>query len=173
MKRNSLILFAVFIIMGCGLMAPDEDVISREGEPDVHLVESEDEEMNAARKTVQETIDEFIRFLESPEEGQTYFSLKARFIVLDRPGSFEHIWLDDVSFDGERFTGKIGNEPLDVTYLSLGEEVTVEMEDVSDWMIIEEGVLKGGYTLLVLINRMSQEEREEFLQQLDFSIPGY
>lgn len=173
MKRISLILFTVVIIMGCSLMTPNNDVVSREGEPDVHLVESEDEEMNAAIETALETIDEFIQCLESPEEGQTYFSLKARFNILDRPDSFEHIWLYDVSFDGERFIGKIGNEPFDATYLSLDDKVTVEMGDVSDWMIIEEGVLKGGYTILVLIDRMSQEEREEFLQGLDFSIPDY
>ena len=77
--------------------------------------------------------------------------------------SYEHIWLDDISYDGDLFTGRLSNAPLHLEDLKLGDKVSVATDDVSDWMIVDEdGRLTGGYTLRVLRNRMSPEEQEQF-----------
>jgi uncharacterized protein YegJ (DUF2314 family) len=170
-KRTILIcILAWTLVSGCSLLQ-GEDVVKREGEPDVYRIASEDEDMNAAIEQAQATLDTFVEFLNSPKPGQTHFSIKAKFATTDEPASFEHIWLYDVEYDGEQFSGRIGNQPLDATYLNLDEKVKVPREDVSDWMIIEDGVLLGGYTLRVLVDRMSAEEKETFLESIDFEIP--
>ncbi len=171
MKRMILVcILAWTLFSGCSLLQ-GEDVVKREGEPDVYRVASEDEDMNAAIEQAQATLGTFIESLISPRPGQTHFSIKAKFATTDEPASFEHIWLYDVTYDGEKFSGRIGNQPLDVTYLSVDEKVQVPRDDVTDWMIIEDGILIGGYTLRVLVDRMSAEEKETFLESIDFEIP--
>lgn len=171
MKRRLLLLILTWTLFSGCLILQGEDIVKREGEPDVYRIASEDEDMNAAIEQAQATLDTFIESLISPKPGQTHFSIKAKFATTDEPVSFEHIWLYDVSYDGEQFTGRIGNQPLDATYLNLDEQVQVQREDISDWMIIEDGVLFGGYTLRVLVDRMNPEERETFLESIDFEIP--
>ncbi len=170
MKRRILLSILTWaLISGC-LILQGKDIVKREGEPDVYRIASEDEDMNAAIEQAQGTLDMFIAFLLSPDPGQTHFSIKSKFSTTNDPASFEHIWLYDVEYNGEQFTGRIGNQPLDARYLNLDEQVQVRREDVTDWMIIEDGVLIGGYTLRVLVDRMSAEERELFLESIDFEI---
>jgi uncharacterized protein YegJ (DUF2314 family) len=76
----------------------------------------------------------------------------------------EHIWLSDVSYDNRVFHGLVGNDPLDLKKVSLGDKVTVAPDKISDWMIIDNGRLIGGYTVRLLQSRMSPAEREQFDQ---------
>jgi len=54
--------------------------------------------------------------------------------------------------------------------LEAGEKIRVDEEDIVDWMIVEDGKLVGGYTIRLAVERMSPEERERFLETLDYSI---
>jgi uncharacterized protein YegJ (DUF2314 family) len=53
----------------------------------------------------------------------------------------------------------------------MGDRVHVTPKELSDWMYIEDGVLKGGYTIRVLHYQSSPEEQKEFLKHVPFSIP--
>ena len=54
--------------------------------------------------------------------------------------------------------------------LSAGEKIVVPAEDIVDWMIVEDGQLVGGYTIRLAYHRMLPEEKERFLETLDYSI---
>ena len=109
----------------------------------------------------------FITSLQNPGQNQTYFSVKAKIVDGDHS---EHIWLYDVSYDGNQFLGKIGNNPLNVKNVSLGDEIELIPSEISDWMIVEDNKLVGGYTLRVLRDRLSGEERKKFDESLPFTI---
>ena len=142
-----------------------DSVAKRPNEPDVVSVKNDDKEMNAAIRTAQATLDDFIKQITAPNPNQTYFSVKARF---EDGKNIEHIWIKVAVFINGVFKGKIGNEPLDLSTVKLGEPVTITRERVSDWMIVENGILKGGYTIRVLRNRMPIDERKTFDAELHF-----
>ena len=79
-------------------------------------------------------------------------------------------WVGDVSFDGVAFTGRLDSEPMHVKGLALNKVVSVGREDGLDWMIVEDGLLIGGYTLRVTRRRMSPLERAEFDKSMGFVI---
>jgi uncharacterized protein YegJ (DUF2314 family) len=54
--------------------------------------------------------------------------------------------------------------------LSFGEVIVIPTEDIVDWMIVEDGKLIGGYTILLAYERMSPEEKERFLEAIDYSM---
>ena len=143
------------------------EIVERDGEPAVHMVSDEDPEMNSAMEQARASVTNFITSLKNPGQNQTYFSVKAKFIDGRHT---EHIWLYDVSYDGNQFFGKIGNNPLNVKNVSLGDEFALVPSKISDWMIVEDKKLVGGYTLRVLRNRLSEEERKKFDESLPFTI---
>lgn len=46
----------------------------------------------------------------------------------------EHMWINDVYFDGEKIYGVLVNEPNDVQNVKNGDEVEASLEELSDWM---------------------------------------
>ena len=142
-------------------------IVAREGGPAVHMVSGEDPEVNSAIAQARSTVDTFITSLQNPGQNQTYFSIKAK--IVDGEHS-EHMWLYDVGFDGNQFQGKIGNNPLNVKNVSLGDDLVLGPSEISDWMIVEDNTLVGGYTIRVIRNRLSDEDRKKFDQDLPFTI---
>ena len=47
----------------------------------------------------------------------------------------EHMWIEVTDFRDGRLTGTLQNRPLDVPFLKLGDTVTVDEADVSDWAV--------------------------------------
>lgn len=143
-------------------------VSKRKDQPDVFHVKNEEEAMNLAIEKAQHTLDYFKSSLTAPQPQQTYFSLKAHL----KDGEYsEHIWLHDVSFDeSNNFFGVVGNVPLNLKNIVLGQRVGMGVNDVSDWMIIENERLIGGYTIRVLRDKMSEKERAAFDNSMNFYI---
>ncbi len=56
------------------------------------------------------------------------------------------------------------------TNVSLGNSLVLGPSEISDWMIVENNTLVGGYTIRVLRNRLSAEDRKKFDQSLPFTI---
>jgi uncharacterized protein YegJ (DUF2314 family) len=126
-----------------------------------------DEEMNAAIREAQRTIEEFERRIAAPTPTQSYASLKVKF---EEAGKVEHIWLDKVRFADGVFEGEIGNAPESIQRLKLGDKVKARLEDISDWMVVDGKQLIGGYSVRLLRKRMSEQERAEFDSGMPFVI---
>ena len=146
--------------------SPQAQVLKREGEPDFVRVD-DDKQMDAAVAKARKSISEFIAALQTPAATDRNFSVKKPFKVADGE---EHIWLVNVNFDGKNFHGEVGNEPVDVKNIKLGEKVTVSKSEASDWMFVRNGKLMGGYTVRALYDRSSPEEKKELLKHVDFKL---
>jgi uncharacterized protein YegJ (DUF2314 family) len=126
-----------------------------------------DSEQEAAIEQARDTLDDFIAKIGAPHTDRTFVALKARFYP---PGeSPQDIWVDGVTYTNEVFRGNIGDD-IPALKLEAGEEIRIAEEDIVDWMIVENGKLVGGYTIRLAVQRMSPEERERFLETLDYSI---
>jgi uncharacterized protein YegJ (DUF2314 family) len=82
----------------------------------------------------------------------------------------EYMWLTPVNFDGNNFTGTLGNEPERVKNVKVGQKFSIAPSKISDWMYIENGKLVGGYTLRVMRDTLSPAERADFDKSVPFSI---
>lgn len=169
--RIAVLLVCLACLNSCGRSKGDS-VVKRDGSPDYVRVEGESEEkMKQAIAQSRQEIGTFIDALANPKPSQSHFSVKKPFPYPDgETTSHEHIWLSDVSFEDGKFYGRVGNDPVDVKGLKLGDEVELAREEASDWMIIEDGTLIGGYTIIALRDVMSPEERKEFEEQFPYKI---
>ncbi len=85
----------------------------------------------------------------------------------------EHMWINDVYFDGERVYGVLANDPGILTSVASGDEVAVPLEQISDWMFAVGGRAYGGFSVQAMRKAMSQDERAEHdeVWGLDFGDP--
>jgi uncharacterized protein YegJ (DUF2314 family) len=116
-----------------------------------------------ARKTV----GKFITALKHPAPGQQDFEVKKPFTQGDQ---VEHIWLSDVRFVGNRFQGQVDNQPRKIRGLKLGQLVSVNPNEISDWLYVDNGKLVGGYTVRAHYNELSPQQKQEFDREADFKI---
>lgn len=133
----------------------------------VEVQGSADAEMESASRQARETLDVFIQKIETSHPDRTFVAVKARFFPPDEPA--QDIWVDEVTYANGVFRGSMGDD-IPSLKLSMGEKITIAREDIVDWMIVENGKLIGGYTIRLAVSHMSPEEKQRFLETLDYSI---
>lgn len=72
----------------------------------------------------------------------------------------EHMWVDEVYFDGSTIHGVLINSPNGISSVSEGDEVTLSLGRIEDWLCAYDDDAHGGYSVQVLRARMSSDERE-------------
>jgi len=137
-----------------------KNVEERKGEPDMVYISNADERMRWAIEKAGLTLWYFEESLSNPQQHQAYFSVKAHI----RDGEYsEHIWLTEPHFDGEgNLFGTVGNEPVDVKTVKLNQKIGISSDDISDWMIIENGRLIGGYTIRAIRDDLPEKDKAAF-----------
>ena len=163
MNVKPLLLIGPLLIAGCATQ-PVEHPLAREirrvgGKPEVFRIEDKDAQMRQAVREARRSVRVFIAALKNPSKGQHDFEVKKPFM---KDGEVEHIWLADVEFKGNRFHGLVDNHPHKIKGLKFGDRVSVNPDEISDWVFVENGKLVGGYTIRVLSGNLSPEERKNF-----------
>ena len=148
--------------------SPDTETVHRSGEPDVVFFEHDDPDMAAAIQDARTSFPAFQAKLGELRARGDYYSIK---VPIDAESDTEHVWLEGAEILDGRVRGKLGNTPVTGTH-KLGEEVSVAIGDISDWMAVVGGELYGGYTVIVARERMSEEERAEFDRSFDVRVPA-
>lgn len=73
----------------------------------------------------------------------------------------EHMWIDDILFDGKRITGTLLNTPNNLRSVQEGDQISVTGSQISDWMYVLGDSVFGGFTIDVLRSQMNSRERKE------------
>mgnify|MGYP001125444886 FL=1 len=137
-----------------------KNVAEREGEPDMVYVPNEDQRMNWAIEKANLTLWYFEESLKNKQPYQNYFSVK---VLITDGDEGEHIWLTDPHFDDEgNLFGTVGNEPINVRSVKFNQKIGIKRDLISDWMIIENGRLIGGYTIRAIRDGIAEKEKAAF-----------
>lgn len=73
----------------------------------------------------------------------------------------EHMWLGDVTFDGDVLEATLLNRPNTVRSVREGDRVPLAIDRLEDWMYAMNGRVHGGHTIQVLRARMNAAERRD------------
>lgn len=73
----------------------------------------------------------------------------------------EHMWINDIMFDGEEIKGTLVNTPGELTNIENGDEVTISLNQISDWLFASRGKTYGGFTIQAMRSDMTKAGREE------------
>lgn len=164
LKPLSIFLPILFFI-SCSQKQSQEETIDA---TEVVRFENDDQEMNDAVVRSRESFDQFEKAFESNAVGLNSFAIKMQFN--DVIGGSEHLWIVDLVKNDDGYYGNVGNEPESTTEVVYGQHIKIEEPRISDWMYLENNVLRGGNTLRVIRKRMSPAEQVQFDEQTGFII---
>jgi len=129
----------------------------------------EDPRMLEAISQAKNSLPEALKNIPELKNENTELLVKVAIPVGD--GTREHIWLGNVSYSSNKIVGEISNEPVGALHVNFGQKYISELDDVSDWMAIRNGVVYGGYMLRVNLSRMSEYELDIFFTAFKYKIP--
>ena len=73
-------------------------------------------------------------------------------------GGDEHIWIMVTALDSGTISGTLGNAPVEDIGLKLGDAVTIQTDDVKDWLFTDGPSMTGGFSIATLRNAASKRE---------------
>lgn len=162
----------------------------------IFWADGDDPQMIEAYRKAQETFKYFWR--EQSWEyrriipGLNVSCVKAMFSEETETGetNVEHMWINDIGFDGDRVTGYLINEPNTLRNVQVGDFIDIPLNEISDWLFAitpsvkkPKGLSKlfsssadplpktyGGFTIQKIRSDMSASERKDHdnAWQLDF-----
>src|SRR5207249_2155274 len=113
----------------CG--CSESDVVKRPGEPGYVRSGYDEKLMDRAVQKAKGTQSEFVTALKAKRAGTSGFAIKKPF-----GKEREHIWLNNVSWNGTVFSAVVNNEPVDTKAVKIGDSVEVKPDELSDWMYV-------------------------------------
>jgi uncharacterized protein YegJ (DUF2314 family) len=149
-----LLALAVLIL----LLASVFLLLPRRPDDPVTAVLADDPEMLAAIAEARRSLPLFFERLRRPPPTQTYAGVKVRLVEGDE---VEHVWLYDVTLRDGHFSGRIANEVQGLREWQAHDSLRVPTDSVTDWMLIDDGELVGGYSIRLFRARMTEAERAE------------
>jgi uncharacterized protein YegJ (DUF2314 family) len=154
-----LIVVAFSLLTGCSR--------NQEGDNFTH-VQSEDAAMNAAIADAKRTAPDFFLAFHTQKPGTKDYFVKKPYPTPS--GSKEHMWIAVLKEDKGVITGRIANEAEETRDVKIGQMVTLNVSEISDWKYQDGNKLIGGYTIRYFIERMPPKEREAFLKSAGFEL---
>lgn len=73
----------------------------------------------------------------------------------------EHMWINEIDFDGEKIHGVLMNSPNQLTNVSEGDRVSFKLSQISDWLFAMHGKTYGAFTIQLLRSEMGEQERKQ------------
>ena len=118
---------------------------------------NDDVEMNTAIQNARATLDDFLDLLQTGGFDGQDPALKVA--IPYGEDNFEHIWVGNFQMMvGGKFQGQIGNDPVYVTNVKLGDQYVFGRDQVSDWMYFSQEKIHGAYTLRVILPQLPEDQ---------------
>ena len=150
-------------------MAQPGNLTARAGRDEVVLVKAEDPAMTTAREKARATLDTFLAAYAAPVAGSRAYSVKVK--VSDGK-AVEYFWVKKLRREGDGFAGNIDNEPETVHSVKNGQEIRFARAEVTDWMYLDNGKMRGNFTACALLGRETPAEREKFRKAYGLDCAG-
>lgn len=169
-KAWFILLFLAAVSCGPGAVKDSGGIVDKvetEGGEEVYSFSKEDSAMNAAIGEAKRTYSQFETVVFSGDTSLTDFALKMAFV---RDQDIEHMWMSELHRKNGKLYGVLDSDPYYFEDMELGDTILIEKEKVSDWVYGKKGKMVGGYTLRVMYNSFSEEEKKEFKASLPYEI---
>jgi uncharacterized protein YegJ (DUF2314 family) len=106
-----------------------------------------------------ESLDEFRRRIEGCRTSRNVPCLKAR---VEDGAHQTFLWLANARPNGDDFLADVFEVPAQFSSLVVGDEIRVSGSELLDWMVNEDGVLHGGYSLRYQRSLLTEERQAWF-----------
>lgn len=127
--------------------------------PKFHHIRETDPEYQKTIQTAHSTLKRFRRML--PVDGTPQSNAMVKTAVTLKDGH-AFMWLSNVRASGRNFVAEFFEVPNASSAINVGDLLTVTDESLLDWMVNDNGVLYGGFSLRYHRSQLPVDERLQF-----------
>ncbi len=74
----------------------------------------------------------------------------------------EHMWVNELNFDGYVISGFLVNQPHELTNIKQGDAVEIDIDQTPiDWLLFSCGIVYGGFSIHDMRLQMTDDERQD------------
>jgi uncharacterized protein YegJ (DUF2314 family) len=118
-----------------------------------------DQTLGEIARNARETLPDFLRRLQNPRPGDGNFRVKYPFPAGEGSGfAREQIWLEP-GFEDGNYYGILSNDPYYTPNLKKKDRVSLDIEQISDWMYTRGGIIEGGASIRYLLEQIPLPDR--------------
>ncbi len=136
--------------------------------PSFAQVNSSDPEYQETVARAHATIDSFRAML--PSDGAPRFEAMVKTEVINGDNR-AFLWLANTRVRGEAFVAEIFEVPATFGNCAVGEEFEIHLDELLDWMMNDNGILHGGFSLRYHRSHLAATERTAFDEHI--GVTGY
>jgi uncharacterized protein YegJ (DUF2314 family) len=132
----------------------------------IYRFEGDDPDINLASKKARESFKYFWRELSWERRriipGLDISAVKLGFPtgkMTDSAPSVEHMWIENVNFDGLKVSGDLLNDPRWIDGIGSGDSIVMGFNDIDDWIYSINGIVYGAYTVNAIRLKMNSDQR--------------
>jgi len=133
--------------------------VDRPDEPPIVWLPADDPALEEATREARRTVDTFLAELARTQSPPSQAQLKVR---IEEGDIVEHVWLIDLRYEKGMLYGALGNEPLRLREWKRGDPAMVDPAEITDWLLINDDGLQGGFTLRAARERISPAQLKSF-----------
>jgi uncharacterized protein YegJ (DUF2314 family) len=123
-------------------------------------VEHPDGELLLIAEEARRALPVFFRHLSRAEAGGESFAIKYPFKANDGSGiAREQVWLTGIHFKDGLYHGILASEPLHLDGMKRGSTVTFDVDEITDWMFVQDGKIVGGRSVKYLLEQIPDNQR--------------
>ena len=126
-----------------------QEAFLRQAPARITKAKADDAALAAAAAEARERLPEFMKAFANARKGQG-FGVKKRFEV---EGKIEHMWVTVTKIDGPIFHGWLSNDPQVIRSMKLRDPVSLNSDEVEDWIYTNGRENVGGFQAKVLTSR--------------------
>ncbi|MBY5524050.1 YegJ family protein [Rhizobium leguminosarum] len=143
--------------------------------PNVKSIATDDPAMAKAHEKSKRELDSFLEKLRNPPPGTENYNIKLGFadkaedvalITDETTPNVEYMWVYQIKASGDHFTALLADTPEYIHNIKPGDRVEFEKSDIFDWLYIENGKMKGNYTVCPLLLAGPKEQLEQYREIL-------
>lgn len=164
MKKHFIIYLSIFALSTLFTNCKSD---KKENTSESIIVAADDSDMNKAIKTAQASFDKFKEAFIENEKSNKYNNFLVKQSFTSKDNQVEHMWIYGLQYDGKQFKGFLANTPIHDMDIQVEDEVIIDPSKISDWTYteIETGNTHGGFSLKVIRDMMSDEDKAQFDSQ--------
>lgn len=138
------------------------------GSPPAYHLPRDQPRMAEASERARATLDVFNRYLPRAARGEVVADLRVTF---EEVGIREHMWVTGVTLENGRYRGTLSSVPVRLRGVAAGDRVWVSPSDVTDWVVVEDDMMIGGFTIMEVRRLLSPRQRQEHDRAAGYGFP--
>lgn len=142
-----------------------QSILERAAKDQIVDMGSEEPAMRQAFEKARATLDDFLVKSQKPAPGTSSYALKVA--VREGPDT-EYIWVNQFTWSGSAFSGRLNNEPRIIKGIKPGQLYKFDRAQIVDWTYLDAGTPRtfGNFTACALLSKESPAEAEQFKRRI-------